>query len=296
MPALGSAPTKLLLFGEHAAVYGYPALGIPLPWKLHVSLSKSKRMEWEIAPKYHSQLNPILENLNSIFPEIESHFRISVKSDAPIGMGFGSSGALCVALTRAISTDLKLKLTNQEIWLRAHLLETHFHAHPSGVDTGISTWEQESYFLKNRGALPDYHPIQPVKTPLIVGAFSRLQNTAQLVSSLKERIAHSPELMEYIKELGTIAKNASTILNNAQQFADLANQAQSLLKKLGLSSPELDQVLARGIECGALGGKLSGAGGGGAYYLVCADILSAEQVLSRLNFPHSISPHIILSK
>lgn len=269
MPAIGSAPTKLLLFGDHAAVYGYPALGIPLPWKLTVTLFPSSKMEWDIAPKYLEQLDPILSKIQEIFPELHSTYRILVESDAPIGMGFGSSGALCVALTRAIFSELGLEPTTEDIWNRAHQLETYFHSSPSGVDTGISTWESGGYFAKNGDLLPSFQPLIPINTPLVIGAIPRQGNTGSLVSDLRERLTNSKSLMEHIKQLGAIAEKAPNVLNSPEQFGVLANQAHHHLVELGLSTPELDQILEDGIAMGALGGKVSGAGGGGAFFFVC---------------------------
>lgn len=284
MPTIGSAPTKLLLFGDHAAVYGYPALGIPLPWKLTVTLFPSSRMQWDIDPKYLDQLSPILPKLQKIFPELESTYRIHVQSDAPIGMGFGSSGALCVALTRAIYSELALDPTTEMIWTRAHQLEAYFHSNPSGVDTGISTWESGGYFVKNGNSLPSYQPLPLIKTPLVYGAIPRQGNTGTLVSSLKERLADSVELLEHIKQLGAIAEQAQEILNSPEEFGKLANEAHLHLAELGLSTPELDQALADGIAKGALGGKVSGAGGGGAFFFVCPTNEIAEKITINTNY------------
>ena len=64
----------------------------------------------------------------------------------------------------------------------------------------------------------------------------------------------------------------------AGELGRLAGEAQELLAALGVSTPALDRILEAGRAAGALGGKLSGAGGGGAFFLVCSDEDTAGRV------------------
>jgi mevalonate kinase len=307
MESIGEASTKLLLFGEHSAVYGYPALGIPLPWKMTIQLKPAKTFHWIIplAEDRHLQIiDALLPKLPLYFPELTRRqpFSLTLLSDAPIGIGFGSSGALCVALVKAIHHYLNLSIDPQDIWRKAHQIEMHFHHRPSGVDTGISTWNKEGYFEKSISReLPNFHPIaQGKRAPLIVGALNRSLCTAELICSLGKKLVKWPELMEHIKQLGNITKKAASTLQHPDLFGQLALEAQYHLKALGLSTPEMDVLLSHAVSIGATGGKLSGAGGGGAYFIVCPTTEAANRIKNELSswiasqqIPHALSPSVI---
>ncbi len=267
MSLVGEAPGKLLLFGEHAAVYGYPAVGIPLPWRLKVTLTQTL----ETDPLFHSLLD--------VFPELrkDSPLQIKIDSEIPIGVGFGSSGALCVALARA----LRPNGLDQEIWEKAHQLEKKFHSIPSGIDTGISVMEAPCFFKGDGAHLPSCEKIQPLKVPLLMGSVPRVSNTGELVRNLAQQLKTNPKIQTHIQSLGNIAKQSMDCFDDPQQFATLANQAHQHLQNLHLSNPELDEVLIKAKELGALGGKLSGAGGGGAFFIVCPNKELANKIKNR---------------
>lgn len=269
MSYIGEAPAKLLLFGEHAAVYGYPAIGVPLPWKIKVSLIPGE------------QIDPLFDSLKNLFPDLldSPPLEIKIESDIPIGMGFGSSGALCVALARALGTSL----TGSEIWEKAHQLEKQFHSSPSGIDTGISVMESPCYFENGGKNLPICRKIEPLKVPILIGSVPRAANTASLVGNIGKSMKNDPQIDRHLRSLGEIAHQSIQYFNDPQKFADLANQAHSHLQSLNLSSPRLDEMLAQAKELGALGGKLSGAGGGGAFYIVCPNLEVMNTLKSKMN-------------
>lgn len=295
MQSIGSAPTKLLLFGEHSAVYGHPAIGIPLNWKITVKIEDAENTRWKIDRRYLERLNPLLSKLHEVFPELLSLSpqEFAIESEAPIGVGFGSSGALCVALTRAIFAKIRLSPEPNAIWERAHKLETFFHSNPSGVDTGISTIEKCGYLVKSNKELPLFLPLQENFSCLIAGAFPRSSNTSELVTGLRKRLNTNQELMWHIEKLGEITEQAKDQLATADVFGKLASSAHSHLQALGLSIPELDLLLEQARSLGACGGKLSGAGGGGAFYIVCENRRSAEEIIKQLIFPKLLTPCII---
>ncbi len=283
MPVLASAPLKLLLFGEHAAVYGYPALGIPLPWKIAVSVAQAKSFTWDVEKKYQQQLNIFTSKIYQVFPELGCQpLCIRINAEAPIGIGFGSSGALCTAITRAIFRLMHRSANNQEVWQRAHLLEAHFHKKPSGVDTGLAVWERCGYFANQKMGLPSFKSLPSFSTPLIVGALPRSKNTGELISDLHNRLKENPSLRSSLSELGNISEEAQNSLEDPFLFGLLANQAQQHLSMLNLSTPELDFLLENAIGLGAIGGKLSGAGGGGAFYIVCSNDKNAIDIAHAL--------------
>lgn len=291
MRVVSSAKTKLILFGEHAAVYGYPAIGHPLPWKLEITLSPAEEMKWNSASleeRHKKKLDHLLGSLPEIFPELSKAppFEISITSDAPIGVGLGSSAALTVALTRAIFLFVEKEIETQLIWERAHALEKIFHKTPSGIDTGISAYEALSAFEGQNGKLPLRAEFKSASLPLVIGALPRDSDTATLVSGLKMKKDTDKNTVFQLEKLGGIAARAiSKFGKNPLAFSEigeLAWQAQEILQSLGLSTDSLDKMLEAGRKLNALGGKLSGAGGGGAYFLIAKDRLSANKLARAL--------------
>jgi mevalonate kinase len=111
----------------------------------------------------------------------------------------------------------------------------------------------------------------------------------RLIGGIRDHmLAGESATSKNLRELGNIADRAIGILEkgDVRRTADLgvlALRAQDTLKDLGLSTPILDMLLEKGKSAGALGGKLSGAGGGGAFFLLYPDAESAGEGADYLN-------------
>jgi mevalonate kinase len=200
----------------------------------------------------------------------------------PLSSGFGSSAALCTGVARRMLASRGAAEDPTAVWHLAHELERFFHGTPSGIDTGLTSL----------GGTRSFHfdPAHPAKLPetqrvtlpdmvLVIGAVPRATTTRDLVAGVRERRDTAPAaydgILRRLGELSTAAADA--VGTDLSGFATLATEAHRLLTELGVSTELLDKLLMAGRDAGAIGGKLSGAGGG-AFYCICPDIDVAETV------------------
>lgn len=307
----GNGFGKLLLFGEHAAVYGYPALGLALPLRttvrlvdevprteLNRSMSRSRlsaphlpekdreivQALWEDLFRFagdrsapdnrstHNDTGNLLEHLR------ERQFTLHVWSNVPRSRGLGSSAAACAALAgawtamEAMEANAKLPDSQHATWLLAHKLEHRFHGTPSGIDTGLAVYGGCRSFLFNGGELPETQLLPHPAFPIVAAAVPRRSDTKALVASIRRRReAGDPVVHQALAQLGRISEQAIRAVAAgapAETVAAAANEADSLLTALELDSEQVRYGLRLAREYGAVGGKISGAGGGGAFLAI----------------------------
>jgi mevalonate kinase len=285
---MGRGHGKLLLFGEHAAVYGYPACGITLPLFAAVEIWGGGTGRWELPvmePGRRETLERFLDYARGWLPAgAPWGGRLAIESNLPEGIGFGSSAAWCVAFASAVTGEMPPSRT---LWEAAHRAECFFHGTPSGIDTGLALLDGLYAFRPKPPELPAFERLRGGPLHLIAGAVPREGSTRRLVGALRARLeAGEAGTQKAVERLGEVSARAIDLLRaphvDPRSLALLANEAQELLAGLGLSSRLLDEMVHAGVAEGALGGKLSGAGGGGAFYLLFADAETAAGALAPL--------------
>jgi len=281
-----SACGKVILLGEHAVVYGVPALCGALQGGVEVEVIAGEGRllvpEWEVATPPLAELlsaeipttSPLALALKAIaetaFGSVErpltGHslpYNFVARFAIPTGAGLGSSAALSVALVRAIDRAASLGLDDQDIDEAAFAAEKVFHGSPSGLDHTVA--QRGGFGLYRRG-----HGLSPLlDTPplkLCIGHTGRARDT-------KGRVARVAELCQQRSEVTAACfARISELVGEAvealrrRDFAELGrtmNENQELLKLLDVSCPEIEQVCQIALDAGALGAKLTGGGGGG---------------------------------
>ena len=298
----GTGYAKLLLFGEHAAVYGYPAVGVALADKTTVAISPGDGAEWtapDLDPAYRPYLHDLMTALEReiprLWPDLDIRAvrgQIAVASTVPVAQGFGSSASLCVALAEAALKTVHATASStpagdksasaRQIWKLANRLERLFHGKPSGIDTGLALHPGMSAFSFGSDELPDATRLDGASFSLVTGAVPRTANTREQIAAIAQRVQQQDRLtLKLLADLGAIAAEAIALLprvTNAEAVRELgamADRAHAALTELGLETPQLAHCLAVCRERGTVGGKLSGAGGGGAFYALFTDEESA---------------------
>lgn len=272
-----SAPGKIILFGEHAVVYGRPALAVPVA-QVHadVEVSNSSRAGiWIDAPdvNLHAELNSlpsdhpiacVLHNFLflarvSPFPNLE----IKISSTIPLASGLGSGAAVTVALTRALAAQLNYSMTDEEVNAFAYEIEKLYHGTPSGIDNTVVAYARPVYFVKG----------QPMETFNVGRPFTMVIADTGISALTKASVGDVRKLWEadhqkwetLFDKIGEIAKQARKSIENGkwEMLGELMNKNHSLLQEMTVSSPELDRLVEAARTAGALGAKLSGGGRGG---------------------------------
>ncbi len=299
----GAGFGKLLLFGEHAAVYGYPAVGLALPLRTTMNLvdeglpvepNKSAVPTGLSAPLLPESDQVIVQALwedlfriatsgtsepdhgNSFLSSLRGRrFRMDVWSNVPRSRGLGSSAAACAALAgawTALGAEMDLSSTHHAIWLLAHRLEHRFHGTPSGIDTGLAVHGGCRSFHFTGAELPDTDALPPPVFPIVAAAVPRRSDTKGLVADIRRRHEAGDRVVhDTLAQLGRISEQAIDAISAAapaETLAAAANEADSLLVGLDLDSDPLRYGLQLAAEFGAIGGKISGAGGGGAFLAI----------------------------
>ncbi len=272
-----SAPGKIILFGEHAVVYGRPALAVPVT-QVHadVDISDSPRSGiWIQAPdiNLHAELNtlpsdhPIASVIHNLFflsrispfPNLE----IKISATIPVASGLGSGAAVTVAITRALSAHINYSMTNEQVNAFTYEIEKLYHGTPSGIDNTVVTYARPVYFVKG----------QPIETFQVAKPFTIVIGDTGISAPTKESVADVRKLWEADKtkwekifdEIGDISFSARRVIEEGwvKMLGALMDENHAYLKELSVSAPELDRLVTAARNAGALGAKMSGGGRGG---------------------------------
>ena len=262
---------KLLLFGEHAAVYGHPAVGLALPWLVTATHYPGHGWEFPSLGLHEAPVRAVIDRLCTLATEqglkTPTPGRLVFKTEIPVGAGFGSSGALCGCLVNLFFPELPIDDRDRVAWQA----EGQFHGTPSGIDTALAL--RAGWWALDAATHPvKASPLADPKLVLVVGALVRVSDTKTLIGSLAKRRADGDRLVfDTLHTLGKVSTEAVTALSDgrAEAVPGLTLRAREGLRLLGLESPVMTEVLDRALsETGAVAGKLSGAGGGGAFFLI----------------------------
>jgi mevalonate kinase len=211
---------------------------------------------------------------------------VRIISSIPQSLGYGSSAALCSAFSRAamhLLADVGIVATEQDVWRIANAMERVFHGTPSGIDTGLATLGGIQAFYFGSSELPSATPLPSFPFAMLTGAVPREASTKQLITGLRHRLdAGDGTVKERLESLGRTAEQGIAVIKNPEadhtgEVGALASEAQEGLRSLGLSTEALERAIQAGMDSGATGGKLSGAGGGGAYYLMFRETDTARE-------------------
>jgi mevalonate kinase len=263
------APGKVILLGEHAVVYGHPALAAPLTQGVRATATVSSRCHLVVpsalTPGKKKALAQAFERAAVLagLPAV----RITLESTLPVGVGLGSSAAVSVACARALLQASGDPARPKAVLAIAQDMERVFHGNPSGVDAACSALGQPLYFRKRSTGAPECRSLSGAKPlSLLVWIVGKRPPTKNTVEGLRARVAAWPSRYgRILGEIGTLVREGAACVEagDLEGLGDAMNVNHGLLAALGLSAPDLDEAVFRLRAWGALGAKLTGAGGKG---------------------------------
>lgn len=295
---VGEAPGKILLIGEHSVVYGHPAIAIPVDGvraRVEVELTRDGRVALEApdvgqsattgdrAPARIAPLLNLAHSVRELFGEPGVGMRIVVQSTIPIGRGMGSGAAVAVALVHGVCAALDRKLADDQVAELAMEAEREFHGTPSGVDVAVTARNQPIHFV--RGRTPQPIDVGESVFHFVIGDTGVESPTMKVVEEVRAtREREQARIDALFWELGSMATVAREIIRTGApaELGVCMSHAHMILREVGVSSDELDNLVATAVAKGALGAKLSGAGRGGVMIAIVEDVAAQQRVSEEL--------------
>jgi len=285
MNVTASAPAKVILTGEHFVVYGEPAVVMAIDCYVHVTVSErldravhivsdlgisglyagNKYSPEKRGPQAENVLRPVNIAAKTVLDLLEKKTGLEIKVDSqiPVAAGLGSSGALAVATVAAVGKLFGTDFSRDELIKLSFDSEKFVHFEPSGIDQTISS--SGGVMVYRKGKRPN--PIE-VKSeiPIVIGNTGVPRKTGDLVNAVRKRLNDFPDVLEpIVHAAGDLSTRAVKALldGNLKRLGELMSINHGLLSAIGVSNEPLDRLVYAARKAGALGAKLTGAGGGG---------------------------------
>lgn len=300
--ARASAPGKVILFGEHAVVYGEPAIAVALSLRTEVTVRETQGERGHrvngapLNPHHHAYIKDAVDHLWK-----GGHLDIRTESRLPSASGLGSSAALSVATTGAL-LQAQGRFSEPLVAREAYNAEVSAQK-GRGSPTDTSTSTHGGAIMVDREKGPGYlwdiqrnerrwylHHLDIPPLTLVVGYTGQRGRTADQVAKVARFVKRGAFAREVIRDLGQIAREARLLIEDREKLAlGLAmDDAHNLLTVLGVSTQKLDALCEAAREH-AYGAKLTGSGGGGSMIaLTDTPEACAKAIAKRGGIPHIV--------
>lgn len=268
---LYSAPGKIYLFGEHAVVYGETAIAcaVELRTRIRAEINDSVVIQSQIGRtgidfEKHPYISSVIERIREIVP-IKGVI-LDIDSDIPVGSGLGSSAAVTIASIGALNELFGCGLSLNEIAKLGHEIEIKVQGAASPTDTYVSTFGGVV-------TIPDRRKLRTPECGIVIGDTGVFSSTKELVANVRKLRESYPDLIEpLMASIGRISKIGESLVfaGDYPSIGRLMNVNQGLLDALGVNILELSKLIYSARGAGALGAKITGAGGGGCMVALTA--------------------------
>lgn len=291
-----SAPGKIILFGEHAVVYGRPAIAAPFNRLQATAVVAPAEPGQGLLLELPDVGDRVMVDggatgqplalvahlaLRVLRLDAPPDWTITVRSTIPVASGLGSGAAAATAIVAAMAAAAGASLSPAQVSALVYESEKLFHGAPSGVDNTVIAYNRPVWFV--RGVAPQPFDL-PRPLTLVVGDTGIASPTSVTVGDLRRCWQAEPARFEALFDaVGQVVQAARRAIECGDPTAvgTLMDRNHQLLQAMGVSSAQLDALCLAARQAGALGAKLSGGGRGGNM-IALARPERAEQVAEGL--------------
>lgn len=306
-----SAPAKVILFGEHFVVYGSPAILAAINKRISVDArtiihDENKiviRSDIGVAGEYYnngefnaleggSKAKAVLDPLYSAIRQVllmrnkkkkNIGIEVVISSRVPPGIGLGSSAASCVATVAAVDSLFQKNSSRQKVCELAIESERLIHKRSSGADCYVSTF---GGLMQYYGKSKSFKNIETKGSlSLVVASTGIKHSTSDLVAGVKRFKDTNRILFESLsKQASDICLQACTAIESGKcdKIGELMNENQIILEQIGISHHKVRDIIDICSKAGAIGAKITGAGGGGAVIALAASKQESTKIASHV--------------
>jgi len=290
MSVSASAPGKLVLFGDHAAVYGYPCIvtAVDLRYTVSLEIVDTPGISIDTAElrtgneHYHVAIDQLSAHnrretafVEAALVHLQAQHQLKsgllIRTEGPPqSYGLGSSSAITAATIGAYAALFELELTPHQLFDLAYAAVLDVQGTGSGVDLAAAIYGGTVYYVKGGSVMT---PLTLGHLPIVIGYSGKKVGTTNLIAQVAALRHRQPHLIDPLLALmGNIATQAQDriIAGDWTTLGDLTSIHQGLLASLGVSTPKLDKLIHAAREAGAYGAKLSGAGGGDCMFALAS--------------------------
>lgn len=291
--AQGRAHAKIILVGEHAVVYGFPAIVAPLETLGAVArvepcagpvVLRSRYglggLDW--APEPVTGLRQLTAATLRALGATPSNLALSVDATVPAGVGLGSSAAVAVAIVRALYRAHRRQLNMEGLVRLASIGERFAHGAPSGLDLWAASSSAPLWFVRGRPAVR-LRLSRPLA--LVVANSGVPSETRRAVERVRHRLwTARRRTWADIERLGALAREMREALGTGgiDRVGNLFVEAHRLLDAVGVGHPATSRLTACALQAGALGAKTTGGGLGGSVVALARDVGHARRLREAL--------------
>ena len=269
-----SAPGKFVVLGEHAVVYGKPAIALAMDMRFSMQAHFSKEFRVNNAPANSFNVSPHMRFISELHGD--DPLSIYIGDRVPSGSGLGSSAALSVAYSAALRKLKGLPTDHATIAKEAYEAEYFAQGRGSPMDTSASTngggialnipYKQEDFLWRiEKGEHAwDVSRVHVPKMTFVIGNTGIRAPTGPLVEKVRKYRDSNTFAAEIVDEIANITLEGMERMKQDDRvgLGSLMTKNHKLLSILGVSCPQLNKL----VECSlpySYGAKLTGSGGGG---------------------------------